>query len=89
MLFLRASLNISLPETMKTRIEEQVAEGGYSTPSEFVRQLLRAEQQRQMREQIDRNLLKALDSGAATDLTAADWDNIRRRVFAKKARRKK
>jgi hypothetical protein len=42
-----------------------------------------------MREQIDRNLLKALDSGAATDLTAADWDNIRQRVFAKKARRKK
>jgi antitoxin ParD1/3/4 len=74
---------------MKTWVEEQVAEGGYSTPSEFVRQLLRAEQQRQMREQIDRNLLKALDSGAATDLTAADWDNIRRRVFAKKARRKK
>jgi antitoxin ParD1/3/4 len=74
---------------MKTWVEEQVAEGGYSTPSEFVRQLLRAEQQRQMREQIDRNLLKALDSGAATDLTAADWDNIRQRVFAKKARRKK
>jgi len=89
MLSVRASLNISLPETMKTWVEEQVAEGGYSTPSEFVRQLLRAEQQRQMREQIDRNLLKALDSGAATDLTAADWDNIRQRVFAKKARRKK
>lgn len=60
-----------------------------STPSEFVRQLLRAEQERQVRGQIDRNLLKALDSGEATDLTSADWEHIRQRVFAKKARHNK
>ncbi len=89
MKLMRASLNISLPEAMRTWVEEQVADGGYSTPSEFVRQLLRAEQERQVRGQIDRNLLKALDSGEATDLTSTDWEHIRQRVFAKKARRKK
>ena len=57
------SLNISLPDPMKKFIETQVKRGDYSTPSEYVRALVRAEQQRQMREQIDRNLLDSLASG--------------------------
>ena len=57
------SLNISLPAPMKKFIETEVERGAYSTPSEYVRALVRAEQQRQMREQIDRNLLDSLASG--------------------------
>ncbi|MHC5735011.1 ribbon-helix-helix domain-containing protein [Nostoc sp.] len=34
------SINISLPDTMRTYIEEQVAQGGYSSVSEYFRQLL-------------------------------------------------
>ena len=59
------SLNISLPDPMKKFIETEVKKGAYSTPSEYVRALVRAEQQRQMREQIDRNLLDSLASGDA------------------------
>lgn len=57
------SLNISLPDPMKKFIETEVKRGAYSTPSEYVRALIRAEQQRQVREQIDRNLLDSLASG--------------------------
>ena len=57
------SLNVSLPEPMKKFIETEVKRGAYSTPSEYVRALVRAEQQRQMREKIDRNLLDSLASG--------------------------
>jgi hypothetical protein len=32
------SLNISLPKTLKKFVEDQTAECGYSTPSEYVRQ---------------------------------------------------
>lgn len=62
-----ASLNISLPDLMRKFIEAEVKRGAYSTPSEYVRALVRAEQQRQMREQIDRNLLDSLASGDPLD----------------------
>lgn len=41
-----ASLNISLPQPLKDYVEAQVKGSGYSTPSEFVRELLRQDQKR-------------------------------------------
>jgi antitoxin ParD1/3/4 len=38
---MRTSMNISLPGPLKEWIEEQVASGGYSTASEYVREVLR------------------------------------------------
>ena len=35
------SLNVSLPEDLKEFVRQEVAEGGYSTPSDFVRTVLR------------------------------------------------
>lgn len=81
---MRSSLNISLPATMKAWVERQVADGGYATPSEYIRELLREEQKRKLRDEIDRKLLEALESGPARDLTEADWGRIRRRVLTKK-----
>jgi antitoxin ParD1/3/4 len=74
---MRASMNISLPQPLREWVEEQVAAGNYGTVSEFFRQLLRAEQQRQIRQQIDHNLHQAVDSGESTPMTPADWDRIR------------
>jgi antitoxin ParD1/3/4 len=40
------SLNISLPEALKEYVEGQVASGDWSTPSEFVRELIRQDKER-------------------------------------------
>jgi antitoxin ParD1/3/4 len=81
-------MNISLPQPLKEWVEAQVAAGSYGTTSEYFRQLLRAEQQRQVREQIDDTLHAAMDSGESTPMTRKDWDRIRRegrkRIAAKK-----
>jgi antitoxin ParD1/3/4 len=50
------SMNISLPEELKTYVEEQ-AKGGFSTPSEFVRELIRQDQKRRARERLEQLLL--------------------------------
>jgi len=39
-------MNISLPETLKDFVDQQVAEGGYGTSSEYVRELIRKDQDR-------------------------------------------
>lgn len=39
------SLNISLPEPLKSYVESKVASGDYSTPSEYLRELIRQDKQ--------------------------------------------
>jgi antitoxin ParD1/3/4 len=39
-------MNISLPESLKTFVDEQVGRRGYSTSSEYVRELIRRDQDR-------------------------------------------
>lgn len=39
-------MNISLPDTLKSFVDEQVADRGYSTSSEYVRELIRRDQDR-------------------------------------------
>ncbi len=43
-----ASLNISLPEVLKAYVEGQVASGDWSTPSEYVRELIRQDKERRL-----------------------------------------
>jgi antitoxin ParD1/3/4 len=37
------TMNISLPDALRSFVEEQVAEGGYGWTSEYVRELIRQE----------------------------------------------
>lgn len=41
------TMNVSLPDALKSFVDEQVTSGGYSTSSEYVRELIRKDQDRQ------------------------------------------
>ena len=77
-----ATLNISLPDSMRAFIEEEVQRGGYSTPSEFMRALVRAHQKRKAEDRLEQLLLDGLKSGKATPMTKKDWAELRKRVLA-------
>lgn len=76
-----STMNISLPEALKSFVDEQVASHGYSTSSEYVRELIRRDQDRQ-------NLRALLLEGAASTPTspvnAAYFDGLRERVKRRK-----
>jgi len=74
------SMNISLPESMKTFVEEQVAAGGYGTTSEYLRALIREDQKAKARAQLTALIQEGIDSGPATPMTAEDWARMRRRL---------
>jgi antitoxin ParD1/3/4 len=74
------TMNIALPPTMKNYVQAQVEGGGYSSVSEYVRQLIREDQERKAREEIDRKLLEALDGAPATPWTSKDLETLKRRV---------
>ena len=70
-------MNISLPEALKSFVDDQVSLRGYSTSSEYVRELIRKDQERQ-------HLRGLLLEGAAsprTGMADADYfDRLRRRA---------
>ena len=69
-----STMNISLPEDLMAFVDEQVAERGFATSSEYIRDLIRRELQRE-------KLRRLLDEGAASPLTApmtqTDYEELR------------
>ena len=77
------TMNIALPESMKTFVQERVVEGGYSSASEYVRDLIRADQKRKAEERIDALLLEGLDSGQPIPVTPEYWEEKKRKLTAR------
>ena len=82
------SMNISLPEPLKEFVDGQIALGRYSSASEYVRELIRADEKRKAEDRLEALLLKGLGD-AQTELTPADWKMIRKEALAKVDARKK
>ena len=71
------TMNISLPDTLKTFVDEQVSQRGYGTSSEYVRELIRKDQDHQRL----RGLLLAGAASAPTTPADADYfEGLRNRV---------
>ncbi|MBE0581393.1 type II toxin-antitoxin system ParD family antitoxin [Devosia sp.] len=59
-----ATMNVSLPDKMKQWVEEQVATGRYGNSSDYVRDLVRRDQERaEAREKLQQMVDEALASG--------------------------
>ena len=71
------TMNISLPDPMKQYVEEQVTAGDYSSASEYMRELVRADQKRNAKERLERTLLESLAEGKAQEVTPEFWANLR------------
>ena len=81
------SMNISLPEPLKQFVDGQILTGRYSSASEYVRELIRADEKRKAEEQLEAKLMEGLNS-TESPLTAADWSAIRKEALAKVQARK-
>jgi antitoxin ParD1/3/4 len=69
-----STMNISLPEALKEFVDRQVVSAGYGTSSEYVRELIRRDQERIRL----RNLLLAGAASAATGVAdQAYFDDLR------------
>ena len=82
------TMNISLPDPMKQYVEEQVNAGGYSSASEYVRELVRTDQKRKAKEVLEQTLLAALNEGEPVNATPEWWDTLRQEVTKRAKARK-
>lgn len=74
-------MNISLPEALKAYVDEQVSLRGYGTSSEYVRELIRRDQDRM---QLRNLLLVGASSPASSPVDAAYFEALRDRARAAK-----
>ena len=65
-----ATMNISLPDTLKSYVDNRVAKDGYGTASEYFRELIRQDQQRREQEQLERAHLEKLREDVQAGLAA-------------------
>lgn len=75
------TMNISLPVKMKAYVEKQVKTGEYGTASEYVRHLIREDQERKVRNKVDTMLLEALESGKPIEVTPEYWKEKKKRLL--------
>lgn len=72
-----STMNISLPDSLKAFVDEQVSQRGYGTSSEYVRELIRKDQERQHLRGL---LLAGAASAPAAPADARYFDGLRNRV---------
>ena len=82
------SLNVSLPEPMREWIEAQITRGRYGNASEYLRDLIRRDQERQSQERLEDLLLEGTKSGPASYLTKRDWAELRTDVAERLEKRR-
>ena len=70
-------MNISLPATLRSFVDDQVRERGYGTSSEYVRELIREDQDRQMLRAL---LVDGAVSPVGMPADSAYFNDLRKRI---------
>lgn len=81
------SLNISLPSSLKEYVENQVQQSGFSTPSEYIRTLVRDDQKRRAEQKLEALLLEGLNSGEPIEITPEYWERKRTELIERHKRK--
>ena len=73
------TMNFGVPESLQEFVLARVNEGGYSNASEYVAELIRADQIKEERARLESELLKGINSPKAP-MTEQDWSDIKTEV---------
>jgi len=73
-----ATMNISLTDPLKQFVDEEVSQGGYSSTSDYVRDLIRQRQRQKAEELLRRLIAEGLASGPGAPVTSATFERMRR-----------
>jgi antitoxin ParD1/3/4 len=80
------TMNVSLPEAMKSFVEERLSNDGYGTISEYIRELIRADQKRREEEKLETLLMQRLQGDSEFEFKIKD---VREELAKRLKKRKK
>ena len=77
-----ATMNISLPEQMRSWVQAQIEAGKYSSSSDYIRDLIRQDQERRDKLQaLQKAITEGIESGEPEDF---DFKAFKKAMLAKK-----
>ena len=77
------SLNVSVLASQKSYIEQQALLAGFADPSDYLRQIIRADQQRKTQEELEAMLVKAIETDKWIEGTPEYWAKKKAELAAK------
>jgi antitoxin ParD1/3/4 len=80
------TMNISLPDSLREFVKEQVTQGGYGTSSDYVRELIRRDQERLRLRAL---LIEGAESLVSGQADAEYFRALRKRVTPAKPKRRR
>jgi antitoxin ParD1/3/4 len=83
------TMNIALPDELKEYVRERIGKGGYSSVSEYVRELIRNDRREHARRLLEGQVLQGLRSGESVPMTKNDWADIRAGVTKRHQKKRK
>jgi putative addiction module CopG family antidote len=75
-----STLEITLSDASIEFIRAQAAQRGYGDASEYIQELVRADQDRKTWDELEALALEGVRSGPSQPMTGADWDETRAEV---------
>ncbi len=75
-------MSFALPDELRRYIDDRVQSGEYGNTSEYLRELIRRDQQHVAERRLRELIADGLDSGDSRSATDEVIDEIRRRAFA-------
>lgn len=78
------TMNVSLPAPLRAELKKKLERKAYSNASEYIRELIRKDLQREAIAQVDELLLEGLHSGEPIPVTP-QWWKARHAALTKKA----
>ena len=82
------TVTISMPESLKEFVDQQVRTKGYGNVSEYFRSLLREAQSREADSRLETLLLEGLDAGADIEVSREFWSDLKAEAARLVAERK-
>jgi antitoxin ParD1/3/4 len=80
-------LSVPVPPAMEAFIKERIATQGFHTVSEYVRALIRADQEQAVRQKLEAKLLEAVERGDYREVTPELWKRLEMAAQRKTTRR--
>jgi antitoxin ParD1/3/4 len=71
------STSFAVPTALQEFVQARIVAGGYGSASEYVGELIRADQKQCALTVLGTEMLKGLHSGPSTPMTDNDWQDIR------------
>jgi antitoxin ParD1/3/4 len=71
-----ATMNISLPDSLKRYVKERMEEEHYDNASDYIRAIIREERRRREEKKLEQMLLDGLRSGPGIRMNPREWKKL-------------